>query len=1331
MDYNWTPGHKKNVKASNELDDLLGDLLDEDVSPPKKNAPPSAVGRDRPQSRKQSPKDDNFYSNLAAMADDDLSDVSEADVKQVAKSIADLDDMDADLFGGKVGKKNSLKRETSGKGTPRRAGTPRSRSTTPRAISPHARVASPVGRVVSPVGRASTPTRSETPTGVGSRPGSGKRRTGAKTPPPTDYKPGTAPGKLSDISSASENLKPGQVKTADRPETAPKLKPKYDFGEFDANDPLAGLLSSDDESDGSPPAKGVRKPALKHKSSKEDLLSPRRKKNFFDRPPTRSGSSRSGDNEDTNSRTALKKKEESIFSDDDEFLGGLGIDDNMSAKSPQAKPTEIEEEEKPARSIMDQLLSKDSVTIHLAPKERPAFVLDQKYSANEPPEENIMFGGYQPSQASGSRPSSRRSVRFQDEDDNFGFEKSQPKSSSFNNPERQTTPNKDIFQTSSKSSASKPKFDQSDWLGLKSSEEENEEFEWLKSKTAETATRAQQKSLSSKSDQSDRTASTKIANEKKSEGLESSKSLSAEPSQKSDWLFGGSDLATKDDYLGLGQEIDPGSILRTKPESPTFGGSRGTTDQADDLFSPPTRKETGASFWQSANRPRSAETSQPSTLLSKPPDLTEREQLSSTVDAHSAPTGESEFFQNNDKQRIASVLHGRRSSQDRILSDPAPKPPLPSTLQQDYNPPQAVPTTIPPNYPQLQVPPTSLPPPVSQQELLQQHQQFIQQQQQLQRMVEDMRLQYQVGVQSQTPGAVASLQMPTGHATTMQMPSADVQNSMMELQTKVWKLEMEQKHNQAMLESAQKRFADEIQAIEDSYKSRIKILEDTHQKREMSWRDEKDQMLSQHCVRITELQDERSKLLSQHYEKIEKMESERSTEMDKIKALQRKALDDLRKDYDDSIQRLKLAKDQQIDVVASSHDTTRSLHAAVQLIQTNSLDLGELQKKMDGFHSLGLDDREISIRAKDEQLKLLGERLSKQQNENNRERKRLEELIARMESELREQTRMMDEDRWKVKQEHCRLESLQTSLEEERKLFNEQQARERANIDKTRDSYLEEQKSILDQLHREQQTLARERVAFETKQRILREDNDHYNMKNTQAKVEYEAFMATISEEKTKQIARKEALQKEVEGLEEEKRRIDTEMAKLHAKEEELIETVNLLKDRSEEVDAIYMASQQKFEEGMVALETAEQYHAHKTQREMAIQNEIQSLRAKDKEILEERLKLSKDKKEMENLKSKMLCANCRLPVNSPVIDNRMLAIQQQQVLVPNQGPMAVASPRLIDNSVVNVTQSIKADRTIRMWKMEAAKDQKYLEEESMFLYSLKHTPYSNSTIPS
>lgn len=47
----------------------------------------------------------------------------------------------------------------------------------------------------------------------------------------------------------------------------------------------------------------------------------------------------------------------------------------------------------------------------------------------------------------------------------------------------------------------------------------------------------------------------------------------------------------------------------------------------------------------------------------------------------------------------------------------------------------------------------------------------------------------------------------------------------------------------------------------------------------------------------------------------------------------------------------------------------RSLVAAVELIHNNAKDLGELQRKVDNWHAQGLDDREITLRAKDEQLK--------------------------------------------------------------------------------------------------------------------------------------------------------------------------------------------------------------------------------------------------------------------------------------------------------------------------------------------------------------------------
>ena len=76
-----------------------------------------------------------------------------------------------------------------------------------------------------------------------------------------------------------------------------------------------------------------------------------------------------------------KKEEPGIFSDDDDFLGGLGIEEKESS-APKARVNEDEEEDKPARSVMDKLLAKDStVSKHLeTKKERREFVLDKKYT---------------------------------------------------------------------------------------------------------------------------------------------------------------------------------------------------------------------------------------------------------------------------------------------------------------------------------------------------------------------------------------------------------------------------------------------------------------------------------------------------------------------------------------------------------------------------------------------------------------------------------------------------------------------------------------------------------------------------------------------------------------------------------------------------------------------------------------------------------------------------------------------------------------------------------------------------------------------------------------
>lgn len=65
--------------------------------------------------------------------------------------------------------------------------------------------------------------------------------------------------------------------------------------------------------------------------------------------------------------------------------------------------------------------------------------------------------------------------------------------------------------------------------------------------------------------------------------------------------------------------------------------------------------------------------------------------------------------------------------------------------------------------------------------------------------------------------------------------------------------------------------------------------------------------------------------------------------------------------------------------------------------------------------------------------------------------------------------------------------------------------------------------------------------------------------------------MKAISEEKNKSFSRKEELTKEEQRMEEEQTKLQSEMAKQKAKEDELIDNAQLIKEKSEQVDEYYL----------------------------------------------------------------------------------------------------------------------------------------------------------------
>ncbi|XP_011821250.1 PREDICTED: fas-binding factor 1 [Mandrillus leucophaeus] len=169
------------------------------------------------------------------------------------------------------------------------------------------------------------------------------------------------------------------------------------FSSEDLEDPLAGLLSYDEE--------GItKKPPVTESKTASDK-SPSAVRDQGPSIPLTPGD------------TPIRKREE-LFDDGDDIMATLGFGD-----SPKAEKRQMGDQEgpRPARSTLDELLGRGTATKLLARPgtgEHREFKLDKKYQRPQESEdawgdEDFTFGAYQPTMGSSEgRQSRRQSVRF-------------------------------------------------------------------------------------------------------------------------------------------------------------------------------------------------------------------------------------------------------------------------------------------------------------------------------------------------------------------------------------------------------------------------------------------------------------------------------------------------------------------------------------------------------------------------------------------------------------------------------------------------------------------------------------------------------------------------------------------------------------------------------------------------------------------------------------------------------------------------------------------------------------------------------------------------------
>ncbi|NXQ98408.1 FBF1 factor, partial [Sagittarius serpentarius] len=557
-----------------------------------------------------------------------------------------------------------------------------------------------------------------------------------------------------------------------------------------------------------------------------------------------------------------------------------------------------------------------------------------------------------------------------------------------------------------------------------------------------------------------------------------------------------------------------------------------------------------------------------------------------------------------------------------------------------------------------------------------------------------------------------------------------------ELESQVRTLELERTQQKVLLESLQQRHQEDLDLLESAHRSRVKVVEETYGQREERLRREKEQLAAQLLSQSQDAEQARAELLAQHQQRLAALEQQSTLELERLRELQRVSVQEMRKDHEEQLQRLKRLKDREIDAVTSATSHTRSLNGVIEQMEKFSSDLHDLSHKVEATHHTTSQELAMEARQRDKQLKVLQDRLSQQQRDMEEERSRLQEVIAKMEARLGEQTRLLEQERWRATAEQSKVESLQHSLEEQRRVMTQQLSMERAELERAKSALLEEQKSVMQKCSEERRKLAAEWAEFHTRQQLSKERMERDMDRALQMDSQREGTIMSLAKEQAELKIRGRELKVKEEQLARDREQLDEAWQELRLEKEKVNGAALRMRQREEEIKSMTKLSSQKYEEGEQALREARRIESEHQTRLQVMQQHLEQLKQQEQPSLspflpgmgQERLSMAQQRRQLEQLREE-------LP-NNPV----MLLTADQDLGAPTKGlsstlcfppPVRVLPQQSPGGSRETLAMAGPTElyAKLLLLKHRAQQDRDFLEDEQFFLETLKKASYNTSSL--
>uniref|UniRef100_A0A3B1JNV1 Fas-binding factor 1 C-terminal domain-containing protein n=1 Tax=Astyanax mexicanus TaxID=7994 RepID=A0A3B1JNV1_ASTMX len=539
------------------------------------------------------------------------------------------------------------------------------------------------------------------------------------------------------------------------------------------------------------------------------------------------------------------------------------------------------------------------------------------------------------------------------------------------------------------------------------------------------------------------------------------------------------------------------------------------------------------------------------------------------------------------------------------------------------------------------------------------------------------------------------------------------------LQQQVRSLQLEKDQIQMLLDSVQQRQKQDTELMENTHRARVKLLEESTAQREARARQENED-LAERLAAVTRMaEQERAELQAQHQRRLAQCQQDRDREVERLRDLQRKSILEMKKDHEEQVQRLRRLKDEEIDAVTSATSQTRSLTVVIEQMEQFSHRLGDLSSRVESTHENTTQGLELGARQRDEQLRVLQDRLTQQQREMAEERTRLKEVIAKMDTQLAEQQRQLQQERWRVTAEQAKAESALRGLEEERRSMMQHFTMEREELERAKSALLEEQQAVMQRCAEERRKLATEWTQFHTQEKVRQDRAEREASRAMEREAHREGSIIGIAQEQAELKLRAGELKQREDSLQRERENLDKLREELEREKEKLSAAALRLKSRAQEVESFSKLASERYEEGERAVQEARQVESEHQARLRTIHTEMERLRKQEQSLQQERMSMTDHRREVERMRQS-------LPINPLPLSTAPLLAEFSPALASTHLGAPVAGPPPVGSNVSSFV-SPELQATLALLRHTAEKDRDFLQDEQFFLDTLKKAPHNSA----